>query len=553
MLSPTAPSAWPWKSECERIEHTQIRDRLLDDAWEADLHGFLKEIWGPRKIGAVGIVDFSWNGLRVLCEQLSMPGLYGQRGTIHAPEGGEELTGIGGLMDGALWAPIMQDVEYRTRGLGDMFVRTGIVDGRLCYRPVKPFVVHVETDPREPTRAVALRELQCFLVDGEDRWAWECFELAGPRWWVEDAEKKDRLGQPLRITNLTHPGSPAEGLSGDAYPWRYVNGAPFIPYVHYRSRMGAGYWSHMRLRGLHRGTFHAARLVNTSLYAADCAAQKAVVALNCAPAGRDLKNAGAKGAAESIEILPGTVLPFYSDAGDQVLIQEIGPGADVQALWTVTRSMLLSMLAAHGLRESDVVRAEGNPTSAAALVISDSSRREAQRQLAPIFAVADRELIRQSAALLRLEGLGDYPEEGYQVEYAMIARSAGELQAERDEESFELEQGLLSRVQLYMQRRGVDRDTAVRALARIQQDAAEVEAAAGGAPATVSIEVGKAEQVRQIVADVRAGLMAPDVAQAMLVGVYGLPPELAATLARDTAPTSSPDTSSAQDGHHASM
>ena len=51
------------------------------------------------------------------------------------------------------------------------------------------------------------------------------------------------------------------------------------------------------------------------------------------------------------------------------------------------------------------------------------------------------------------------------------------MQSDRDEQTFELAQGLLSQVQLYMQRRAVDRATAIRELAQVRADDAAVEAA----------------------------------------------------------------------------
>jgi len=477
---PTCPT-WPWSWEQDRIEHTEVRDRLLSDAWEKDLCDFLSLVWGPVKQAAVGIPDFSWNALSTLARQLSTPGLYSRRPTVYGPPEGEGLVGEGGLLDGAMWAPLQQQTEYLARGMGDVFVRPSVLDGRLVLRVVKPWAVHVEPDHRDPLRAAELWERVLYRdADGRWSWCWEVFDVRGPTpsWKVVSATERGKDGLPMPVTNLYYPEYQAEGLAGSDYTWTYEDGTAYVPYVHYRSRLMGTYWSWEHLRGLHRGTFHCARIANTTLYAADMTAQRVVLLQNCAPVGVEVVNIGTKGALRTQELLPGTMVPLVAlDPSNATMnVTEVGPGSDPLNLWSVVRSYTLSMLASHGLREADVTRAEANPTSAAALIVSDASRREAQRQLAPLAAEADQELIRMCAALARVHGLGVYPETGYRVTYSLISKTSDELAAERDEEDFELQHGLTSTVALYMKRKGVDRPTAIRELKRVQADEAELAA-----------------------------------------------------------------------------
>jgi len=486
---------WPWAWEQDRIEATSVRDELLRDGHEQRLVEFLAQVWGPQKQAAVGLLDTSWNPLRTWCQQMSTPGLYSVRPDVYGPPGTEGLIGPKGLLDRALWSPKGQHVEYLARGLGDVFVRPAIEDGRLSLRPVMPWSVHVETDPRDPTRATELWEL-CLYKDGEKRWAWvwEVFDVTDPEsptWKVVDAKEKTGDGDPLPVANLYYPGVFADGLSGPAYPWRYSDGRPYAPYVHYRAKLLPSYWSWENLRGLHRGTFQCARLSNGMLHAADMASQRVVLLQNCAPVGADVVNVGTKGGMKTIELLPGTMVPLVAlDPQAQMNVTEVGPGMDVPGMWSVVRSYTLSMLAAHGLREADTLRAEANPTSAAALIISDSSRREGQRQLGPLFAESDRELIRMVAAMAREAGIGDWPDDDvYDVQYHLISKTSDELAAERDEEDFEQSHGLTSTVALYMKRKGVDRETAIRELKRVQADEAELMAADVKAPVPVKTDM----------------------------------------------------------------
>lgn len=485
---PTCPS-WPWTYEQDRIDAVSARDELLRDAHEETLHAFLEKVWGPKKRAVVGLLDTSWNPLRTWAQQMSTPGLYSVRPTTRGPEGTDGLVGEKGLLDRARWAPTMQHVEYQTRGLGDMFVRPVVRNGKVGLVQVKPWAVHVETDPADPSRATELWE-RCLYRDQERRWAWvyEVWDVSDPEnpsWRVLSADQVGRDGQLLPVANLYYPDTPAEGLVGDAYTWRFSDGEPHVPHVHFRSKILPGYWSWETMRGLHRGTFQCARLSNGLLYAADMASHRAVLLTNCIPVGSERVNIGTAGTVSTQEILPGSMVPLMAlDASNNTMaVTEVGPGMDVASQWSVVRSYTLSMLASHGLRESDVVRAEANPTSAAALIVSDASRREAQRQLAPLFEESDRELIRKIAALARVHGLGTYPDEDiYDVSYSLISKTSDELQAEREEEDFELQHGLTSTVALYMKRKGVDRPTAIRELKRVQADEAELMAPGTGAP-----------------------------------------------------------------------
>lgn len=487
MQQTTLPSCppWPWTWEQDRIDAVSARDALLRDGHEKVLVDFLAAVWGPVKQAAVGILDTSWNPLRTLCQQMSTPGLYSVRPTVRGPEGTEGLIGPRGLLDRAQWAPSMQHLEYLTRGLGDTFLRPSVKNGRLSLALVSPWAVHVETDPADPSRAVELWEL-CLYRDQEGKrcWVWEVWDIgdeASPSWRVLSADQVGRDGKPLQVANLFFAGVPAEGLSGESYAWRYASGEPFIPHVHYRSKILPGFWSWETLRGLHRGSLHSARLANGLLHAADVSAQRVVLLLNCAPSGSEVVNVGGKGALRTTELLPGSMQPLIViDPQQEASWGEVGPGMDLVGQWSVVRSYMLSMLASHGLRESDVIRAEANPTSAAALVISDASRREAQRQLAPLFEESDRELIRKLAALARVHGLGDYPDDDvYSVSYSMIEKTSDEMQSAREEQDFELQHGLTSKVELLMKRRGIDRETAIQELKRVQQDERELEVVEG--------------------------------------------------------------------------
>lgn len=468
---------WPFAEDRIRIEQSRTRLALLREDWEKDLAEFLRTIWGEEKRAAVGIVDTGWNALASFCAQMSRPGLYGAEPTLHMPA---EARPLERLLQRALWSTQQQHVEYLTRGLGDMFLRPHVTaEGRPSLRQVHPHRVYVISSIDDPDRLAMLKELRLRYSKATGwMWTWEVYDILDPENPEYRIEAASGGGEVRDWTNVFAPA--VEG-----YPWRYRSGEPFIPYVHYRSDATGEFWAWSSNRGLHRATFHAARLSNTTLYGADAAAMPIVLLMNAMVAeGVSVQAARAGGEVRTVSALPGSLIPCMPlDADKPMQAIPVSGSADVLALFQVQRAYTLSVLAQRGLRGEDVSRNEGNPTSAAALSISDTSRREEQRRLRPLFAASDAELCQQLAAMCRIQGVADLDElpdeEGaYVVEHHEIPMSAGELEAERADLEYQRSRGLLSDVDIYLRRHpGVPRDVAIRAIQAARAEQAALDAA----------------------------------------------------------------------------
>lgn len=468
---------WPYVEDRQRVEHSQTRLMLLEEDWEEALSAFLRAIWGEERRAAVGIVDIGWNALASFAAQMSIPGLYGTRPTVHMAEAARPLDA---LLNRALWSTQGQRVEYLTRGLGDVFVRPHVTpSGRPSLRQVMPHRVYVLSDIDDPDRAAYLRELRLRHSKATGwMWTWDTYDIRDP----EEPTFTIEAAGPSPVADWTSVFM--RGVEPGAYPWRWADGEAFIPYVHYRSEATGKYWAWSCNRGLHRGTFHAARLANTTLYGADAAAMPVVLLLNAIVAeGVNVQAGSPGGEVRTVTALPGSMIPLaYLDADKAAQMLPVSGSADVLALFQVLRAYTLSLLAQRGLRGEDVTRNEGNPTSAAALSISDGSRREGQRRLRPIFAASDAELCRQLAAMCRVQevpGLEDLPdeEEAYVVEHHEIPMTAGELDAERADLEYQRGRGLLSDVDVYMRRHpGVPRELAVAAIRAARAEQRELDA-----------------------------------------------------------------------------
>lgn len=159
-------------------------------------------------------------------------------------------------------------------------------------------------------------------------------------------------------------------------------------------------------------------------------------------------------------------------------IQEVGPGVDLQSLTAYSSTHEEQLLASYGLGQGDVVRSSANPWSASALFVVDAAKRNYQIKTEGLWRSGDLELIRVLAVVLRVAGLGAYPEEGYAIRYARMAPSPQEQQAAREERQALVEQGQMSRIQAYQQAHpGATRADALLALIQVAEDEAELEQA----------------------------------------------------------------------------
>ena len=126
---------------------------------------------------------------------------------------------------------------------------------------------------------------------------------------------------------------------------------------------------------------------------------------------------------------------------------------------------------------------QANPTSAGALAITASAKRQIAAMVAPYFRRCDLIAVRMVAALARIGGVADWPEEGWSISYSQIPLSPQEQQAIRDEETHEKELGLVSTVDLWLRRHpGQSRAEAVAHLLRVKAEEAALSAEAPEAP-----------------------------------------------------------------------
>ena len=446
-------------------------------------HHDLADEWRVRHVGdeasaARGPSDLSNNPLADICRQLSQPGMYGTKPVVrHADEFAEVLIGDRGLLVQAGYWTRMQWVQYLTLGLSEPHIvwdvdRRG---RRLIPRLALPHHIYVETDPDDPTAAVMLWELRDSYHPMLQRrvYTWDVYDIRDeerPSYRIFEASQETDLEKMTDLSGvlLERPGGTERGeLVGAAYPYRYDDGEPFIPHTPYRSVDSGRYWNHRDRRGAFHGTMNAIVYWSHAGHAARAASGSMAVAIDL-----DLGVRRVESGTPALTILPGTIMSGRSEEGKQGRIQEFGPGGHAAELFGIARDYSAQQALAWGLQGADVTRQHANPTSGAALSISDKGKRIAQRQYEEIFRRSDLESIRKAAAIARIGGLGALPEQGYSIRYAEIPDSPEEEADKREDTTWRLERGFLGPVEAYQRHNpGATRDEAERAIvaARVER------------------------------------------------------------------------------------
>lgn len=541
MGAPSRP-AMPTPKDQERSVHQSTRLQILDDDWDDVIKEWLEQHIDQERLKIWGIPDTSANPLADLCRQLSTPGLYGREPDLR--HGESTAAGLVRLMASAgLWTR-MQHVQFLTLGLGETLLNIDAPkgEGGLVYRVVHPHNTWVRVAPDDPMRVVEIRELRLRWWDQKKEWVytWDVRQIDGePRWSIHYAERDGALGGDLSNVFL----SAGKALAGDAYPYRYEDGSPFIPYVCYHEADTGKFWNHWSKRGIHRGTLHTALLWTYVMHCArDATGSFTLVAGLVPPSGthiaKDVSNQGA--GLRTFVVTPGAMaFCEFSGDGQQPFVHDVGPGANLPEVFKAAVEYELRQGVRFGLNPSDVSRQHANPMSAAALVVSNQGKREFASRVTPLFRRADLETIRKSAAIARVAGLGVFPETGYSVTYEEIPRSPQERVARREEITWEQESGLASPIDAYRELHpGTTEDDAVAALIKAQIDrmriARDTRSHADALGLEVSGEdprIGEITSAIDLARAVTRGEVAAPAARAIARMQLGLPDEVVEAIA----------------------
>tara|TARA_R110002020_G_scaffold6340_2_gene26688 strand:+ start:397 stop:1947 length:1551 start_codon:yes stop_codon:yes gene_type:complete len=447
--------------EAQRWQESARRRRQLDGTWREDLRRRLGDQLGSVRASAWGPISLALNPFASIIRELSV--LYDHSPEVLHDDVPEAAIAI--LADQAgLW-PMMARVQQYVLGQRECFVRVDISGSLLRYRPVFVDLVQARALPERPDQPVMLREWRLRLdPEGkEEIWTVDCFSIVGdPYYRVHRAGKADELGEDLTEHYL------GQRFDGDAYPYRWENGSPYLPYVLYHAeRTGDRLFDPYRLSELAEGSLDCAVLHQMLIHTYRDASWPQRWIVNLEPASMDVQ--GTSAARREVVTDPASLLVLrqareLEDAG-QAMVGQWQPGGDVQKLEETLSNIVARLAQEAGVPASDIQRLGGTARSGVAISLSNEGKRAAQRRYRSSFRTSDEELISKSAALVnRLNGT-DLPERSYRVIYHEVPLSPEERKARREDVFALLDKGLLSRLQAYTRLNpGISRRQAGRAL-----------------------------------------------------------------------------------------
>jgi hypothetical protein len=307
----------------------------------------------------------------------------------------------------------------------------------------------------------------------------ECWDFC----W-DQLDISDPLKPSFKVMSATRPNMDYSnlflakdgGLLGADYPYRDENGKPFLPYVFYKRQETGELWHDSGRRGATRGSLNSIMYWTFAGHCSRDASGSTVITWGLKFPG-EVQSAGQPQQQMRINLEPGAILSCVVDPDfkGQPGLQVVGPGANLDTVHRFAEAYEIRQLVREGISGDDLSRNQANPTSAAALSISNSGKRMAALMVEPCFRASDLQALRTTAAMLRLLGRV-YPGVGYSLSYLTLPLSAEEQAAEREDLTWQLAQGLISKVDLWLRRHpGAIREDAIRDLQRVCADEAAIE------------------------------------------------------------------------------
>lgn len=461
---------------------------MLDGEWEIDGNEMLANHIGEDRRNAWGVLDMSACPAKQIAGELAV--LYTARPTVTCFEvGADALVGDTGLLRrGGLWTK-MKELQRYCWFLRDYFIRVDVnrATKRLQFRLVSPHnVQRASSSGDEPDRPLRIEELRLRERDGKLCWTWDVLDITDPNKPIYQVHLYNPQGSEGEQRVDISPDPPERGglggdFSGERYPYRKQDGTPILPYVMYHARDTGKLWNSWDGVEVMIGSLNAAVYWTMAGHAAKDASGRTVIIAGAEIQGVETKRSKTTGTPiRTITLEPGTALFLEGVGGQQIIIQEVGPGAQVADLEEFANRYERRIAVMAGINPSDIQRMGGDARSGYAIAISNQGKRTAQAEQVELYRRYDLELLEVSAVLSNRILTAGFPEDAYNIEYAPIPKTPDEQQADREDIQFDLEHGFVSPTEALMKRRpGLSKAEAEQALIRNAQARAMLRLQAG--------------------------------------------------------------------------
>lgn len=556
-MTPPAPPAPRYPTgDAERIAYQEQRSRLIHDDFDDVASDYIDDVAGEDVAEHWGLPDTALNPISAATRQLVTPGLYGVTPTARVE--GDQFV-LDALRACKYWQR-SQYVQFLTVGMGIAFRRLSVrsrpgYTPRLVDLPVRAHHVwHVRTHPDDPLEIVELwharirRSVWTYDV-------WRLDEVDGKVIGTVEVREIDQDGTPGKLTSTP--------ITGSAFPCLDELGNAVLPWVVCRASESDTFWPLHWRRSAHRGSLQATMAWTYTNRTALFATGESHVIFGVDPQTfpHDIErppDSGAEARAKSrpqprVRLHPNSMLLVPpQDGGGTVQDVKIGPGVNLPNTVEYAQTYSAAVYAADGLKPSDQTRQHANPTSGAALEVSNRDKREFALQVEPLALAADMEAIRIATYLLR----GTVPSRGeapvtlpdpatYSIGYHTVPLTPTELADLREQLDWEKERGHTSTIGEHMRlhpgkteaqaladlvsvrvdeerlRRTVD--TALREDERVATLASPADVAPEAPPlATTALNGAQVTAAQAIVEAVAGGRMPRATAAAMLAAFFQL-------------------------------
>ena len=450
---PTRPLA-PDDATQMRLEHTSLRKRMLVGQWIMDLEDELarhlpadrRESWGPA--------DLSSNPFEQITRQLAV--LYNQTPVVTNSGGDiEALTGRNGYVTRAgLW-PLMQRAQEFTIGLRECGVMVSVVphhkgeyigERGLQYRIVTPDNMLAYAHPDYPDKPVKVLEMRLRMdpISKEHKWIGDLYDISdlnAPVYGMYELNHDGTIGNDVSELYMGH-----EAMSGDAYPFRYASGEPFIPMTLYHAEKTGELFNAFDGSTSVYGSLNCGVLFSMWLHLVRDSAWSQKYILGAGIAGLNAMSGDNMARRAAIATDPSSILMLMSDpdAQGQPMVGTFEPPVSPNDLLEAITKYEVRVATSAGISPDSITRKNADPRSGYALSIDKAGQRAAQRKYAPTQRMGDEELLAKSAALANRYLGTSLPEDSYRIMYQSVGMSPDELKAQREDIIEKLKAGLIS-------------------------------------------------------------------------------------------------------------
>ena len=352
--------------------------------------------------------------------------------------------------------PLMQRMQQYTLGMRECIMRIDVnphAEGMtvdypgIQYRIVTPDYVICDASPDLPDKPNYYQELRRSTnKEGKTEWVWDIFDirdLNNPRFGMYKAGADGSIGIDVSEDYMGHPAH--VGL--DSYPYIDSQGRPFLPITMYHAEKTGLLWNTYDQSQLCYGSLQSAVYFTFFGHAMKNASWPQRYAIGVTINGLTALEQDTTARRAGIATDPSSILMFQPTEDTQPQIGQFQPGADVHSLLESIAKYEYRVATTSGISPAELQRTSGDPRSGYALAVSRQGQREAQRKYAPVFRMADEELLTKTAILSNRFLNTSLPETGYRIAYKSLPLSPEETRAAREDIVQKLSAGLISPIQ----------------------------------------------------------------------------------------------------------